>query len=162
MSLRSAILACSFAVLPALAHAHVEIENVYARVASPVAQSAAVYMTIRNHSDDDDRVFQVTSDVAQRIELHTTEQDDAGVMRMLELEDGLPIASNETVSLMPGGNHVMLMGLNGPLEQGDTFEMTVFFDVWLPMVVTVTVDNEAAAALAEGHGDGDGHGHSDH
>lgn len=155
MTYKTTLLAAAFAVLPALASAQVEIESAVARVSSPLAQTAAVYLSIRNHSDDDDRLFRIEGDVADRIEIHTHIQDDAGVMRMTKLEDGIPIVSGATHRLAPGGDHIMLLGLSEPLEQGDTFELLMFFDVWIPMTITVTVDNEAVNALA-GHGSGHG------
>lgn len=167
MTLKSILLGATVALMPAIASAHVEISTAVARVASPVAQTAAVYMTIRNHSDVDDRLFRVEGDVAERIEIHTTVADDAGVMRMMELEDGISIASGDTHALRPGGDHIMLLGLTGPLEQGDTFDIIVYFDEWIPETVTVTVDNEAAQALAGEGGmsmemeDGDHMGHGD-
>lgn len=151
MTLKTTLFATAFAVLPALAHAHMVTGDAYARVASPLAQTAAVYLTIRNHSDVGDRLFRVESDAAARVEIHTHVQSDDGVMAMVELEDGIAIASGETHSLMPGGDHIMLLGLTEPLEQGDTFEMLLYYDVWVPTAVTVTVDNEAANALAD-HG----------
>ncbi len=163
MTLRTTVLAAAIAALPALAAAHVEIEGAVARVASPLAQTAAIYMSIRNHSDEDDRLFRVESDAADRVEIHTNIQTDDGVMRMVELEDGIAIASGASHQLAPGGDHIMLLGLTEPLEPGDTFELLMFFDVWIPVTVTVTVDNEAANALA-GHvememdGDADSHG----
>ncbi len=160
MTLKTAILGTAFAVLPALASAHMVIEDAYARVSHTGAQTAAVYVSLRNHSDDDDRLFRIEGDVAERIEIHTHTQDDAGVMRMVELEDGIAIPSGETHQLMPGADHIMLLGLTEPLEQGDTFELLLFFDVWLPETITVTVDNAAVDAL-DGHGD-DNSGHGDH
>ena len=151
MNHKTPLLATAFAVLPAIASAHMAIEDAYARVTGPLAQTAAVYISLRNHSDDDDRLFRVEGDVADRIEIHTHTQDDAGVMRMVELEDGIAIPSGATHQLAPGGDHIMLLGLTEPLEQGDTFELLLFFDVWIPETVTVTVDNAAVDALA-GHG----------
>lgn len=158
MTFRTLVLAAALAAAPALASAHVVIENAVARVTSPLAQTAAVYLTIRNHSSEPDRLFRVDGDVADRVEIHTHIQDDAGVMRMTELEDGITIPSGETHALMPGADHIMLLGLTEPLEQGDTFELLMFFDVWVPVTVTVTVDNEAVNALAA-HGSGHGAGH---
>jgi copper(I)-binding protein len=160
MTFKTLALAAVLAAAPIAASAHVVIENAVARVTSPLAQTASVYLTIRNHSAEPDRLFQVTGDVADRVELHTHTQDDAGVMRMTELEDGTTIASGETHAFTPGADHIMLLGLSEPLEQGDTFELLLFFDVWVPVTVTVTVDNEAVNALA-GHGHGGTHGDMD-
>ncbi|MBL4628107.1 MAG: copper chaperone PCu(A)C [Roseicyclus sp.] len=154
MTLKTTFLAAAFAVLPAFASAHMEIEHAVARVTSPLAQTAAVYFPIRNHSDDEDRLVRIEGDVADRIEIHTNIQDDNGVMRMVELEDGISIVSGGTHLLAPGGDHIMLLGLTEPLEQGDVFELLLFFDVYFPVTVQVTVDNaavnELAAEAAEG------------
>ena len=63
-----------------------------------------------------------------------------GVMQMRELVDGLPIPAGETVTLMPGGYHVMLMDLKRPLKQGETVTVTLRFEkagaVTLPLAVS--------------------------
>ncbi len=165
MTFKSTLLAAALAALPSTASAHMVIEDAVARVTHAGAQSAAVYISLRNHSDEDDRLFRVEGDVAERIEIHTHMQDDAGVMRMMELEDGIAIPSGEGHLLRPGGDHIMLLGLSQPLEQGDTFELLLFFDVWLPETITVTVDNAAVEALTGGNGahggDAEHSGHSD-
>ena len=159
MTFKATLLGAAIAVLPTLASAHMVIEDAFARVTHAGAQSAAVYISLRNHSDDEDRFFRVDGDVAERVEIHTHTQDDAGVMRMVELEEGIAIPSGDTHLLRPGGDHIMLLGLTEPLEQGDTFELVLYFDVWLPETITVTVDNEAVDALVGdgGHGDHGGH-----
>jgi len=156
MTLKTTFLAAAFAVLPAFASANVEIEHAFARVTSPLAQTAAVYFSIRNHGDDEDRLVRIEGDVADRIEIHSNVQDDNGVMRMVELEDGISIVSGGTHLLAPGGDHIMLLGLTEPLEQGDVFELLLFFDVYFPVTVQVTVDNaavnELTAEAAQGGG----------
>jgi hypothetical protein len=86
-------------------------------------------------------VVGAASDAAERVELHTHIEED-GVMRMVHVEEGFPIAAGETVALQRGGRHVMLMGLRGPLEQGGEIEITLTFETAEPLTVTVPVDNE--------------------
>ncbi len=50
-----------------------------------------------------------------------------GAMRMQEMEGGLPLVGGETVSLEPGGYHVMLIDLVEPLEIGDEIDVTLEF-----------------------------------
>jgi copper(I)-binding protein len=168
MSVRSLILAAALAAIPALAAAQVEVSGAVARVASPLAQTAAVYFEVRNGSDAADRLVRVEGTVADRVEIHTTEMTAEGVMRMNELAEGIALAPGDSHALRPGGDHVMLMGLTGPLEQGATFDLVLQFEAQGPVTVTVTVDNAAATALAEGameaeggHGAGHGDGHGD-
>ena len=44
------------------------------------------------------------------------------VMKMRPLA-GLDIAAGQPVTLKPGGEHIMLLGLNGPLREGQSFSL---------------------------------------
>jgi len=162
MSLKTTLLAGLLAASPSLAAAQVAVEDPYAIVSSAMAQSGAAFLSIHNHTDVDDVVTGATSDVAARVELHTHIQTDAGVMRMVELEEGIPLPANDTVTLERGGLHVMLLGLTRPLEQGDSFTLTLEFETSEPVTIEVPVDLERpvthGAAPME-HDDGD-HDHS--
>ncbi|MEM6609325.1 MAG: copper chaperone PCu(A)C [Pseudomonadota bacterium] len=157
MTLKHLTIAAALATLPSLASAHMIVENGYARSSNP--QAGAAFMTIENHSSTDDRVVSVSSDSAARVELHTHIEDTGGVMRMVEVEDGFPIAAGETMELVRGGAHVMFMGLNAPWENGDEVTFTIEFEYADPVTVTFAVDNDRV----QGHGGHGGHGdHSSH
>ena len=49
-------------------------------------------------------------------------------MKMRPVEGGLEIKPGETVTLKPGGFHVMLVDLKAPLQQGKTVEATLKID----------------------------------
>ncbi|MEJ6389658.1 copper chaperone PCu(A)C [Gymnodinialimonas ulvae] len=160
MTFKSFLLGATLAALPTFASAHMVIEDAYARAASPLAQSGAAFMTIFNHSDMDDRLIGVTSEAAERLELHTHIQTDEGVMRMVEVEEGFAIAAGQTIALERGGMHVMMLGLTNPLEQGAEIEVTFTFEHADPVVHTITIDNErqpSSGGHGEGHGDHSGH-----
>lgn len=144
----------------AFAHDGVHVENAYAITSGPGAMSGAVFLEIVNHSTTaPDRLISVSSDVAQRVELHTHLIDANGVARMVEVEDGFAVAPGETHVLERGGDHVMLMGLTRPLADGDTFELRLVFEREGEVVVEVPVDLERAAApMQHGHGGHAGHG----
>jgi hypothetical protein len=62
------------------------------------------------------------------VTLHGTQTDAQGVTRMIRVE-GIEIAPNETVTLAPGGMHVMFMGLDGdPFEEGERIPATLVFE----------------------------------
>ncbi|MEM9318993.1 MAG: copper chaperone PCu(A)C [Pseudomonadota bacterium] len=152
MDLKSFTLAAAMVAIPSFAAAQMAVENGYARSSNP--QAGAAFMTIMNMSDADDRVVAVTSDAAQRVELHTHIEDTNGVMRMVEVEDGFPIEAGGMLELARGGAHVMFMGLNGAWENGTEVTFTIEFDHADPMTVTFTVDNDRV----DGHGGHGGHG----
>jgi periplasmic copper chaperone A len=153
-----AVLAALLAI-PALAHDGPHIENAYARIGS--SGSGAVFFDIVNHSDQPDRLVSATSDVAAKVELHTHVQDASGVMRMIEVKDGIPFGGKETRTLQRGGDHVMLMGVSRPLAQGDVFNVTLTFERGEVITIEVPVDNDrkpAHGAMTHDHSGHAGHG----
>jgi periplasmic copper chaperone A len=148
--MRMRTLCAAFAALlalPALAQNGPQIVDPYARV-SP-SGSGAVFLVIQNHSANDDRLLSATSDVADRVELHTHTTDGNGVMQMIEVSEGFDIAAESTRALERGSDHIMLMGLNRTLKDGDTFDLTLTFERGEAVTVTVPVDN---ARKPGGHG----------
>ncbi len=153
------LLAAALAALlatAALAHDGPHVEDAYARAS---ANSGAVFLTIVNHSDQPDRLLSATSDVAQRVELHTHKEDANGVMQMLQVEEGFAIPGGGTTKLDRGGDHIMLMGLSRPLAQGDTVTLTLTFERGEVVTLDVPVDNDRKP---EGHGAMDHSGHAGH
>jgi hypothetical protein len=141
------------ALNPALAHDGVHVEDAYARASTGMAQSGATFMRLVNHSTREIRLIEARSDIAARVELHTHLEDANGVMRMVEVKDGIAIPASGEHHLARGGDHVMLIGLKQPLVQGDVFALTLVFDNGEVIEVSVPVDN-ARATPAGGHGHG--------
>jgi copper(I)-binding protein len=153
MSFKSTVLAALAAsafALPALAQ-DIMINDAYARSASAMATSGAAFMSIMNHGDSDDRLIGVASPAAQTVELHTHTQDAQGVMRMIHVTEGFPVASGETLMLERGGNHVMFMGLTAPFEQGAMIPLTLTFEKAGEIEIEVPVDLERQPAHGMGH-----------
>ena len=76
--------------------------------------SSAAYLKITNNGVSDDRLIAAKAAIAQRVEIHSMGMDN-GVMRMRAVDGGLAIAAGESVTLAPGGLHIMLMGLTTDL-----------------------------------------------
>ncbi|NYS25903.1 copper chaperone PCu(A)C [Rhodobacteraceae bacterium 2376] len=152
------------AVLSTPAFADIHIHDPFARVSSIMAQSGAAFMVIENHGPAEDRLIAAESEVAQRVELHTHLEDDQGVMRMIEVEEGFAIPAGGQHGLVRGGDHVMFMGLTRQLTHGDVVALTLIFENAGEVMLEVPVDLERAAdhGHSHGHDDGhdDGHGHS--
>lgn len=159
-----AALAAALALsLPATAQEHPEgmhVHDVYARSMGQVGASGAVFFMMHNNTETDDRLLSATADVAERVELHTHKEDANGVMQMLHVTEGLPLAAGEMHALARGGDHVMLMGLTRELKDGDTFPLTLVFEQAGEITVEAVVDN--ARKPGEGMMDHSGHGDMDH
>ncbi|WP_420010977.1 copper chaperone PCu(A)C [Tateyamaria sp.] len=139
-SLFAAACAASLLVVPAWADG-IKIMDPYARAASPSAKAGAAFMMITNDSGQDDRLIAARSDAAKRVELHTHIETGDGVMQMTEIEGGVALPAGSTHHMKRGGDHIMLMGLTGPLEQNAEIEVTLVFETAGEMVVTIPVDN---------------------
>ncbi|MFC7703975.1 copper chaperone PCu(A)C [Plastorhodobacter daqingensis] len=144
MLIARTLVAAALAALavPAVAHDGMAVRDAYVRVSGPSAKSGAAFMVIENHRAIDDRLIAARSDAAERLEIHTHTQDDAGVMRMVEIEDGILIPAGEEHALSRGGDHLMFLGLTAPLDHGDAVSVTLIFEQSGELEVEIPVDLE--------------------
>ncbi len=119
----------------------VAIHDPYARASGRMAQMGGVFMGVENRSDRELHIVGARSDAARKTQLHTTIMQD-GVMRMIHLEDGVRIAPGEIHWFKRGGDHIMLMGLRRPLENGDKVHVVLIFEKAGEHGFDVPVDNE--------------------
>jgi copper(I)-binding protein len=89
--------------------------------------SSAAYLKITNNGVSDDRLIAAKAAIAQRVEIHSMELDQ-GVMRMRAVDGGLAIAAGDSVTLAPGGLHIMLMGLTIDLAPDTQHEIILVFE----------------------------------
>ena len=97
-------------------------------------------MVIRNTGTLDDLLVAAKSDAAEVVELHTHLETD-GIMRMRQVEGGFPIPAGGTYELARGGDHVMMMGLKEPLEDGTSVTITLVFENAGEIEIMVTIDS---------------------
>jgi copper(I)-binding protein len=96
-------------------------------------------MTITNHGASEDRLIGGSTPAAARVEIHEMSMD-GGVMRMRKVPGGLAIPEGQTVTLAPGGYHVMFIGLKAPFATGERIPTTLRFQ----KAGAVTVDFEVS------------------
>ncbi|MCA8867716.1 MAG: copper chaperone PCu(A)C [Rhodobacteraceae bacterium] len=118
----------------------ITVSSAYARASGANAKSGAIFMQIENSADTDDRLIAAATPAARKAELHTHIMTDQGVMQMREVKDGFVIPAQDVHMLARGGDHVMLMGLTGPLVQGDMVELTLTFEKAGELTLEVPVD----------------------
>ena len=130
----------------------IEVREIFARATIGQATSGVVYLTIVNHASGPDRLMSASTPVAARTDLHMTVRD-GDVVRMRRLET-IDIEAGGTVTFEPGGAHVMLSGLEAPLREGESFELTLEFEAAGPVTLEVPVKSIAARSADEGEGHG--------
>ena len=103
-----------------------QVSNAWARATVAGQTSTAAYMTIAN-AGGDDRLVGAAVPAPARASLHATSHA-GGVASLRPLEDGLPVPAGATISLEPGGAHLMIEGLEAPLRPGDAVPIRLRFE----------------------------------
>ena len=133
------------------------LSDPFSRATLPNAPVAGGFMMVRNDGSGDDRLVAASSQAAGRMEIHEMAMQN-DVMKMRELEEGLPIPAGGMVELKPGGYHIMFMDLQHPLVEGEEVSVTLTFETAGEITVPFVIG--APNAGRQGHGDGgDGGGH---
>jgi copper(I)-binding protein len=105
---------------------HLKISAPWARATPKGAQVGGGYLTVTNMGSTPDRLIGGTSAVAKEVQVHEMTMAN-GVMKMRPVAGGLEIKPGATVTLKPGGYHIMFVGLNRQLKQGEHFKVTLSF-----------------------------------
>lgn len=109
-------------------HAKIVVADPHARTTFAMAETGVVYMTLTNHDDAEDVLtkVEVSAETAREAQLHTTftERD---MVRMRQLEEGIKLPPHQDVRLLPGGHHLMLVGLKRPLTEDTRIPLTLHF-----------------------------------
>ena len=134
--IRLRALAVAFAVvailgtaLPAQAHEEktgdITIVHPWSRPAAQ-GQNGVIYLDIRNMGAAEDRLIAVSTPLAKKVEFHRSTMED-GIHRMEKVES-IVVPAGGAVELVPGGLHVMLIGLKFMLMAEETIPVTFTFE----------------------------------
>lgn len=140
IALGAALAAFLSAAAPASAGGAMTVEDARARILLPTRPGAA-WLTVRN-SGAADRLLGAESPAAERVELHRHIHRD-GVMTMRRVE-AIDIPAGGAAALEPGGDHLMLFGLEPGLKTDGSFPLTLLFEKAGAVTIEVRV-----APLAE-------------
>ena len=112
--------------------------RVTAAATSPggIGDMVSVYVIVANGGGSD-TVVSATSDAGAAVTLHDTADAEDGSF-MVDLER-LKVPARGTLTLAPGGRHLMLHHLLAPLDPGDVITVTIVFERSGPMVVEAPV-----------------------
>lgn len=114
----------------------VEITDPWCRPTPNGAQAGACYLTVESNVAN--QLTGVATPLAANAMIHDMSMD-GGMMKMGEMSGGLPLAAKQEVELAPGGKHIMLTGLTGPLTEGITVPLTFTFSATPAMTVQAVV-----------------------
>ncbi|MDT8376550.1 MAG: copper chaperone PCu(A)C [Mariprofundaceae bacterium] len=147
-------------LMPVQAAAEIVVEGAWVRLPPPVADTAAAYMTIRNHGDRDIEITGIKTDVAEHPEFHSMVMHD-DMMHMQKMDD-VVIPAHSGISFDPGGNHMMLIGLTRELKAGEHLMITLETSDGESTMIHAEVRDMRDSSEHTGHDSNDDqHGHHD-
>jgi copper(I)-binding protein len=118
----------------------IQITDAYARGSIPGSKNSALFMKIKNLTEQNLTIVDVQAkEVARKTELHTTIKDkETGIMKMQKVNQ-IVVEANKTAEFKSGGDHVMLLDLKRELKENDDFEASVSFKEIEPIKFMVKV-----------------------
>jgi copper(I)-binding protein len=123
------------------------ISHPWTRATAPTQKAGAVFMKIRSENSEADRLIGVSAPDAEQASLHTHIRD-GDVMRMRPVE-GIDVPAEGEATLEPGGLHIMLIGLKGPLFEETTIPLTLVFEKAGKVQIDVVVEEAGAQAASQ-------------
>lgn len=124
-------------LMAASAADQVTVSKPYVRAVPPGQRNSASFMVLTNNSDQPLVLKGAASPVAKFVELHTHTME-GGMMRMRQVPQ-IDLPAGETVSLQPGGLHVMMIELQQELVPGAMVDITLQFGDGSEMLLQVPV-----------------------
>jgi copper(I)-binding protein len=111
----------------------VQISDGWVHAVPPFQTEATGYLKLR--SDKNDQLTGITIDTGGTATLDKVEPATAGNKG----DEGLPLPAGKTVTLSPGGDHLVLVGRDAPLLPGDRVGVTLYFKHAAPETVVLNV-----------------------
>jgi copper(I)-binding protein len=161
---------------PAATVVSLTVVDAWTRATPQGATAAGGYLTINNPTARPDRLVSVSSPRSPRVELHNMTSAN-GVMEMRAVQ-GIDIPASDSVTLAPGGLHIMFLELPAAFAAGETVPVVLTFaqagdvnavlEVRAPDALAAPVDQQPSEATADqaapageaaAHGAGEPHNH---
>ncbi|MFM6977171.1 MAG: copper chaperone PCu(A)C [Micrococcales bacterium] len=99
----------------------------YSEYSDHVDGMTGAFAQFTNNTDHVVTILGGSAEIATMVETHEVVMVD-GAMKMQAKKGGIQIQPGETLTLEPGGLHIMLMGLKKAVLEGDEVTLTVDFD----------------------------------
>ncbi len=128
------------------------LDHAWARATPGGAKVGGGYLSIENKSATPDKLIGGSSPAAGKVEVHEMTMNN-GVMKMRPVQGGLSIPPGQSVTLAPGGYHIMMMDLKGPLKKGDKVPLTLKFEKAGEVNVTLEIEGIGAMGPTSGQMD---------
>ena len=137
------------------------IHDPWARASLGASGTSAAYMIIEVTGDQPDQLIGAASPIAKHAQLHAEVMDN-GIAKMRPV-DAVEVAPGTPTVLAPGGLHIMLMGVQGKLVEGQTMPLELTFETAGKVELEVPIRG-MTGGMSPGmdHGQPGDHGQHDH
>lgn len=105
--------------------AGLQVDSTWARPAER-GMNSAVYLRIQN-GPEPEVLTGAASDAAEIVQVHRTILDADG-NAIMEEQPRVSLAPGQILEMKPGGYHIMLIKLRHPLNTGESFDLSLFFE----------------------------------
>lgn len=123
---------------------NLEIDAPWARATPPGASVAGGFASIKNRGGEADRLVGASSPAADHVELHVMSME-GDVMRMRQVP-AFDVPAGGELTLKPGGNHLMFIGVKKPFKEGEKIPVRLRFEKAGEVDVELGVGGMGAAA----------------
>jgi len=124
---RAAIALCLGATLAASAVAgSLTLENAWVRALPPTQSATAGYLRVTNSGTESVRITGAEASAAGRVSIHES-RTEGNVMRMVPVV-ALPLPPGSSLTLAPGGLHLMLQDLARMPAAGESLQLCLLTD----------------------------------
>ncbi|WP_366655633.1 copper chaperone PCu(A)C [Fodinicurvata sp. EGI_FJ10296] len=126
------------------------VSHSWTQETSATAHSMSVFTTIDNHGEESDRLISAGTDFADAGVFRAPVLSEDGALQVVDVP-AVEIAPGQTLTLEPGGVHIVLPDVQQAFLEGDHFHMDLEFEKAGSVRVAVDVDH--------GHDDDDARDH---
>lgn len=126
-----------FLISPLFAN-EINIKNAYLKYNT--GSNSVIYLNISNQSNQDVKLIQAKSNIADRVELYDMMSTESG--KKMVLVSAIPVPKKSNVTLSPNGYHIMIFGIKSPLKLKEMIPLRLIFadgnelDIKIPVETT--------------------------
>ncbi|MDX9669526.1 MULTISPECIES: copper chaperone PCu(A)C [unclassified Pseudomonas] len=147
-NIKRAVFGLSLLGLAFQVSAQTKVDDAWVRATVPTQSASGAFMTVT--ADSDSKLLSVASPVAKDVQIHEMSMKN-DVMSMGPVKS-VDLPAGKAVKFDPNGYHVMLMGLNGQLKEGESVPLTLTVENAKGEKETVEVKAEVRSLThMEGH-----------
>lgn len=118
-----------------------DVSDAWVRATPPGVAMTAGYMVLRNRTGRPVVIESVSTSASNHAEIHHTGSSDE--MTSMRHAGAVELPPGDTLTLRPAGTHLMIMGVEQPLREGDTIAIVVQFADGTQQHIDVPVQRNA-------------------